>query len=54
MRALLAVLSSVLEVLGLVAIVAGAALFDYRLGLVVSGVVLVLLSLTLDPPRRDE
>lgn len=45
-------LSSLLEVLGLVAVIVGAALFDYRAGLIATGVVLVLVGLALDPPER--
>jgi hypothetical protein len=45
-------LSSLLEVLGLLAVVVGAALFDYRAGLIAAGVVAVLVGLALDPPER--
>ncbi len=44
--------SSLAEALGLVCVVAGVALFDVRAGLVAGGLVLVLLGLVLDPPRR--
>lgn len=46
-------LSSFLEALGLVALIVGAAWFDVRLGVMVGGLVLVLLGLVLDPPRRE-
>lgn len=39
--------ASLLEVLGLGVVVTGAWLFDYRLGLIALGVVLVLISLGL-------
>lgn len=42
------ILSSLVEALGLAFVVAGAALFDYRLGLVVMGLVLVLVGWALD------
>lgn len=45
-------LSSLLEALGLVATIVGAALFDYRAGLIALGVWLVLIGLALDPPER--
>lgn len=45
-------LSTILEVLGLLAVVAGAALVDYRAGMVAGGVVLVLIGLAMDPPVR--
>lgn len=47
------IFSSLLEALGLLAIVGGATWVDVRLGVIVCGVVLVLLGLTLDPPRRS-
>ena len=47
-------LSTLAEVLGLAAVVAALALFDYRLGILAGGVVLVLLGVALDPPRRSE
>jgi hypothetical protein len=40
--------SSVAELLGLAALVAGAALFDYRAGLIVLGLVLILIGWALD------
>jgi hypothetical protein len=46
-------LSSLIEALGLVAVVAGAALFDWRAGLIVLGLVLLLVGIVLDPPRRS-
>jgi hypothetical protein len=45
------VVSSVVEALGLLAVVAGVALFDLRAALVVAGVVLVLAGMALDPGR---
>lgn len=48
----LSVLSTVLELLGFACVVAGAWLFDWRLGLVVVGVVLVLVGFVLDRPAR--
>lgn len=45
------VVSSVVEVLGLVALVCGAALFDLRAAVLVLGVVLVLVGMGLDPGR---
>lgn len=45
--------STVVEILGLVAVVVGAYLIDRYLGLLVAGVVLVLVGLALDPPRRN-
>lgn len=46
-------LSTLVEVLGLLAVVVGAFLIDWRLGVMVAGVVLVLVGLALDPPRRE-
>lgn len=51
---MLRILSSLLEVLGLGAVTGGAFLFDWRLGVMVAGVVLVLLGFVTDPPRRPE
>lgn len=48
------IVSTVAEILGLCAVVAGAALFDWRAGVVVAGLVLVLVGLALDPPGRPE
>lgn len=45
--------SNALEVLGLLCVVAGAYLFDWRLAVFVAGLVLLVLGLVLDPPRRD-
>lgn len=47
-------LSSLLEVLGLLAVVAGVTLFDWRAGVIVAGAVLVLLGWVLGSPRRTE
>lgn len=46
--------STLAEVLGLLAVTIGAYLFDWRAGLIVGGLVLVLVGLALDPPRRSE
>jgi uncharacterized membrane protein len=46
--------STLAEILGLVMVVACAALFDLRWGGIVLGVVLVLVGLAADPPRRSE
>jgi hypothetical protein len=45
-------LSSLIEVLGLSALVVGAALFDYRAGLIVLGLVLLLVGRAIDGPSR--
>jgi uncharacterized membrane protein len=51
---LAAILSTLLEILGLCAVVAAAALWDPRLGLAVFGAVAVVCGLAIDPPRRAE
>ena len=48
------VLSTVVELLGLLAVAAAAWLFDARLGLAVAGVVLVVVGFALDRPRALE
>jgi hypothetical protein len=46
------IVSTLAEILGLALIVTCAALFDIRLGGLVLGVVLVLVGMAIDPPRR--
>lgn len=46
-------ISNLLEVLGLLAVVVAAYLFDPRLGLLAAGLVAVLVGYVLDAPRRD-
>jgi hypothetical protein len=48
------VLSSLIEVAGALAVVAGAWLFDWRAGLVVLGLVLILAGWAIDSPGSPE
>lgn len=47
-------LSTVVELLGLALIVAAGFLFDWRLGLALVGVLLVVVGLAIDRPRAVE
>lgn len=46
-------LSTILELLGLLAVLVGAFLLDWRAGVVACGLVAILVGLALDPPGRD-
>lgn len=46
--------SSALELVGLLAIVAGFALIDWRYAVIAAGFLTILVGFVLDPPRRRE
>lgn len=46
--------SSLLELVGLLTVVGGLALFDWRLAVIAGGLVLVLIGFATGAPRRPE